>query len=313
MVGLLTPEGRSFAAYGRVSIGGQEPTADTVFEIGSITKVFTSFLLADMVERGEVALNDPVQKYLPASVKVPSRGRKEILLVDLATHSSGLPRDSVDVDLTSDKNPYEEFTASDLYAFLGSYKLQRDPGSKIEYSNVGVALLGHALELRAGVGYEELLRRRIFEPLGMTSTTITLNDELRSRRATGYNPSLSPVLPWTAKVIIPTGGVNSTATDMLKFAAAVLDPQSPLKRVFARMTSVKRPIEASRDQQTLGWGLFRLNGNEMLGHSGGNFGFESRLVVDTTRKRAVIAWVNGRSGDGVSNLAGLALNRAKLE
>jgi CubicO group peptidase (beta-lactamase class C family) len=90
VVGLLTPEGRSFAAYGRVSIGGQEPTADTIFEIGSITKVFTAFLLADMVERGEVALNDPVQKYLPESVKVPSRGRKEILLVDLATHSSGL-------------------------------------------------------------------------------------------------------------------------------------------------------------------------------------------------------------------------------
>jgi D-alanyl-D-alanine-carboxypeptidase/D-alanyl-D-alanine-endopeptidase len=176
-----------------------------------------------------------------------------------------------------------------------------------------VALLGHALELRAGMSYEELLRRRIFEPLAMTSTTITLNDEQRSRRATGYNPRLLPVLPWTGKVIKPTGGVNSTATDMLKFAAAVLDPQSPLKRVFARMTSVKRAIEDSRDQQTLGWGMFKLSGNEMLGHSGGNFGFESRLVVDTTRKRAVIAWVNGRSGDGVSNLAGLALNRAKLE
>ena len=157
----------------------------------------------------------PSQKYLPASVKVPSRGRKEILLVDLATHSSGLPRDSVEVDLTSDKNPYEEYAASDLYAFRGSHKLQRDPGSKIEYSNVGVALLGHALELRAGVSYEELLRRRIFEPLAMTSTTITLNDEQRTRLATGYNPRQLPVLPWTGKVIKPTCGVNSTATDMM--------------------------------------------------------------------------------------------------
>ncbi len=71
---------------------------DTVAEIGSLGKLFTAFLLADMVERGEVALNDPVQKYLPASVKVPSRGGKQILLVDLATHFSGLPRDSVEVD-----------------------------------------------------------------------------------------------------------------------------------------------------------------------------------------------------------------------
>ncbi len=85
------------------------------------------------MERGEVKLNDPVQKYLPPSVKVPSRRGKQILLVDLATHSSGLPRDSVPVDLESDQNPYETYSASELYAFLGSYQLESDPGSRIEY------------------------------------------------------------------------------------------------------------------------------------------------------------------------------------
>ena len=128
VVGLLTPEGRSFAAYGRVSVGGQEPTADTIFEIGSITKVFTAFLLADMVERGEVALDDPVRKYLPTSVMVPSRRGREIWLVDLATHTSGLPRDSVEVDLNSDNNPYAGYASSDLYAFLGSYRLRLTVG-----------------------------------------------------------------------------------------------------------------------------------------------------------------------------------------
>ena len=312
VVGLLTPEGRSFAVYGRASAEGTDVTADTVFEIGSVTKVFTSFLLADMVERGEVKLNDPVQKYLPASVKVPSRRGKQILLVDLATHSSGLPRDSVPVDLESDQNPYETYSASELYAFLGSYRLESDPGSKIEYSNVGFGLLGHALELRAGMSYEELLRRRILEPVGMTSTAITLTAEQRSRRATGHNPKRVPVAHWTGVVIVPTGGINSTATDMLKFAAALLDPKNPMSKVFARMMSVKRQID-SRSQQGLGWGIFRLGGNDLVGHSGGTFGFETRFVVDTTRKRAVIAWINAGRGEGVSDLAGLALNRARLD
>lgn len=313
VVGLLMPEGRSFKVYGRVSIDGQKPTADTVFEIGSVTKVFTAFLLADMVERGEVKLSDPVKKYLPPSVIVPSRRGKEITLAHLAMHASGLPRDSVAVDLSSDTNPYEQHVASDLYAFLKSYQLQRDPGSKVEYSNVGVALLGHALELRAGLSYEELLRRRVLDPLAMTSTAIALNPEVLSRHAIGYNSRLVPVAPWTGKVFVPTGGIHSTATDMLKFAAAAIDPKSPMKAVFARMTSLRIDIDDSSQRQALGWGVFRLRGNEIIHHSGGTFGFESRLIVDTTRKRAVIAWVNNRSGNGVADLVGLALERASLD
>ena len=222
VVGLLTPEGQSFAAYGRMSVGGQEAAADTIFEIGWITKVFTAFLLADMAERGEVALNDPVRKYLPTSVKAPSRRGREILLVDLATHTSGLPQDSVELDLNSDDSPYTGYAPSDLYAFLGRHRLARDPGSQWEYSNVGMGLLGHALALRAGASYQDLLRRRIFAPLGMTNTALTLDAEQRSRRATGYNPKLLPLPPWSGGVIDPAGSVNSTAADMLKFGAAVI-------------------------------------------------------------------------------------------
>jgi D-alanyl-D-alanine-carboxypeptidase/D-alanyl-D-alanine-endopeptidase len=176
----------------------------------------------------------------------------------------------------------------------------------------GLGLLGHALALRAGVSYEDLLRRRIFEPLGMTNTAITLDVGQRAQRATGYNAKLLPLPPWIGGVIAPAGGVNSTAADMLTFGAAVLDAQSPLKAVFARMTSVKRPTEEARVQQTLGWNVFRLGANEIVAHSGGTFGFQSRLLVDTTRKRVVIAWINGR-GAAVSDLVGLALDRARLQ
>jgi len=312
VVGLLTPQGRSFATYGRMSLGGPEATPDTVFEIGSITKVFTALLLADMVERGEVMLNDPVRKFLPASVTIPSRGGKQITLVDLATQTSGLPRDSVKVDLDSATSAYADYTAPQLYAFVGSYRLERDPGSKYEYSNVGFGLLGHALALRAGMSYEDLLRRRIFEPLGMTSTTITLNAEQRSRRATGYNGKQRAVEPWTGGVIDPTGSIVSTAADMLKFGAAMVDPNSPLKAAFARMTSVRRPSDGPRSDQVLGWGIFRLGPNELVGHSGGTLGFQTRLIVDLTRKRSVVAWINGQ-GESVTDLVGMALDRSSLE
>jgi serine-type D-Ala-D-Ala carboxypeptidase/endopeptidase len=210
VVGLLTPEGRSFASYGRVSIGGRESDADTIFEIGSITKVFTAFLFADMLERGEVALDDPVRKYLPTFVKVPSRRGREISLVDLATHTSGLRRNSVEVDpLKRDDSPYAGYAARDLYAFLERSRLERDPGSQWEYSNVGIALLGHALALRAGVSYEDLLRQRLFEPLAMTSTTITPDAGQRARRATGHNARLLPVPAWIGGVIAPAGDVTS--------------------------------------------------------------------------------------------------------
>ena len=312
LVGLLTPEGRSFAVHGRVRIDGPMVTPDTIVEIGSIGKVFTVFLLADMVERGEVALDEPIRKYLPPSVTVPSFRGQDISLADLATHTSGLPRDSVPVDLEGDHSPYAGYTADQLYAFLGRYRLERAPGAQWEYSNVGMGLLGQALALRAGASYEDLVRRRLLDPLGMTDTRIAFDAE-SARRAAGHNPKLMPVPPWTGGVIAPAGGFSSTAVDMLKFAADVLNPESPRRAVYARMTAVKRSTAEKGVQHTWGWDLFRRGPSELLAKSGGTFGFESRLVVDTTRKRAVIAWANGRSGNGVTALVGAAIDQARLQ
>lgn len=123
LVGVLTPEGRSFASYGGVSKGGARPNAETMFEIGSITKVFTALLLAEMVERGEVAIDDPVAKYLPDTVNVPSRNGRAITLADLTTHTSGLPRVPSNMDSTSLDNPYADYDAAKLYSFLSGYTL----------------------------------------------------------------------------------------------------------------------------------------------------------------------------------------------
>ena len=148
VVGIIDPSGRRVVSYASVKKGEGPVDGNTVFEIGSITKVFTSLLLADMVQRGEVALTDPVSKYLPPNVKMPERGGKKITLVDLATHTSALPRMPANFHPKDASNPYADFTVAQLYEFLASVELTRDVGSKYEYSNLGGGLLGHVLSPR---------------------------------------------------------------------------------------------------------------------------------------------------------------------
>src|SRR5262249_36788679 len=139
VVGVIELRGRRVVSHGRLAAGDPRPlNGDTVFEIGSVTKVFTSLLLADMAQRGEVALNDPVAKYLPAEgVKMPERGGRQITLVDLATHTSGLPRLPSNLKPANSANPYADYTVKQLYEFLSGYTLERDIGAQFEYSNLG--------------------------------------------------------------------------------------------------------------------------------------------------------------------------------
>ena len=158
VVGTIDADGgTSMAAYGDPGPGALPLDADSLFEIGSITKVFTATLLADMVDRGEVALDDPVSKDLPETVRVPERNGRKITFVDLATQSSGLPRMPDNMHPRDPANPYADYTLEQLYDFLGRFTLTRDIGSQYEYSNLGVALLGGALARRAGASYEALL------------------------------------------------------------------------------------------------------------------------------------------------------------
>ena len=166
-------------AYGHLKRGDSRAlNGDTVFEIGSVTKVFTSLLLSEMVQNGQMALSDRVAKYLPETVKLPDKDGKQITLVDLATHTSGLPRTPTNFAPQYWNNPYVDYSVQQLYEFLSSYELTRDPGSQYEYSNLGAGLLGFVVARRAGMSYEELVRKRICDSLEMKSTTVTLTPAL---------------------------------------------------------------------------------------------------------------------------------------
>src|SRR4051794_35467212 len=258
VVGIVEPNGRRVVAYG--NLANRDPRSvdgATIFEIGSISKVFTSLLLADMVNRKEVTFDDPAAKYLPATVKMPERSGKSITLLDLSTHTSGLPRLPGNLKLKDPRNPYADYTVDDLYRFLSGYTLPRDPGSEFEYSNLGGGLLGHVLACRAGTDYESLIRRRITQPLGMPDTGIALSSSMEKRMATGHNAMLIPVANWDLTTLAGAGALRSSANDMLTLLEAFLGyTESPLGPAMMATLGVRRPMGNTKFEIGLAWAIF---------------------------------------------------------
>src|SRR5919106_1221154 len=174
VIGCLQGGEQRVVGYGRVRAGTQDtPGGATIFEIGSVTKVFTGLLLADLAEQGLVGLDDPLAGYLPAGGQVPTFKGHQITLGDLASHAGGLPRDpkgTLGRWLGDRRNPYAALSVEDLYAGLARTRLRRRTGERVKYSNLGAGLLGEALARAAGQGYEALVRERVCVPLGMRDT-----------------------------------------------------------------------------------------------------------------------------------------------
>lgn len=290
VAGLVDGDGETFIAAGATAPGGRvAPGPDTVFEIGSITKVFTSLVLADMVERGEVKLDDPVAKFLPAGVRVPSRGGREITLLDLSNQVSGLPRLPGNLKPADAGNPYADYGPAKLFEFLSAYTLTRDIGEKYEYSNLGVGLLGYALSQKAGLSYEDLVRRRVLAPLGMNDTAITLSPSMKERLAVGTNEALKPVKNWDFDALAGAGALRSTARDMLKFLTAAMGRRpTPLRKAFDLMLEKPRPTGTPDLEIAMAWHIWKKYGTEIVWHNGGTGGYRSFAGFDPAKGTAVV-------------------------
>ena len=286
---IIDADGWHVIACGRIAKDRAEaPDGETIFEIGSVTKVFTSLLLADMVERGEVRLDTPVAELLPKTVKVPSRNGRQITLLDLSMQSSGLPRLPGNLKPADFMNPYADYAADKLYVFLSGFTLPRDPGEKYEYSNLGAGLLGHALAVKAGMTYEQLVRSRILEPLGMTSTSITLSEDGKKRLAAGYSAALRPMKNWDFDVLAGCGALRSTANDLLRFLAANMElSDSPLRPAMRRMRSIRKPTGMPDLEIAMAWHIFTKFGHNIVWHNGGTMGYHSFVGFDPEAKKCV--------------------------
>jgi len=285
VVGVITKKAREIISYGHFDVKDQRvPNDQTVFEIGSISKVFTCLLLSEMVLDGEVKLSDPVSKYLPASVHVPARSGKQITLLDLATHHSGLPK----MPTNYNWGPY---STQDLYDFLNHYQLTRDPGEKYEYSNLGVGLLADALALKAGTDYATLLRTRITEPLQMNRTAVDLTPEMEATLSPGHAYRLERAYPWRIPPLEGAGDIRSTVNDLLIFVAANMGIiHSPLQPAMKKMLSIQRPALPGL-KIALGWHIEK-GRNDVVTHGGVTNGYNSFVGYDPHRKIGVVVLSN---------------------
>jgi CubicO group peptidase (beta-lactamase class C family) len=293
VVGVITKNAREIISYGHFdSDDPRVPDGDTAYGIGSVTKVFTALLLADMAVHGEVKLTDPISKYLPASVHAPSRNGKPITLLDLATHYSGLPR--------TPGNFTFGYTVEQLYDFVNRYELTRDPGQKYEYSNFGFGLLGQLLALRAGTDYDTLLRTRITEPLGMSRTAVHPTKEMESNLAPGHKFNLQKHPVWEAPGLAGAGSIRSTANDLLIFLAANMGIiHTPLQPAMKKMLSVQRAASPG-SKVAMGWHIETGRGG-MVCHNGQNNGYYSFVGYDPHRKVGVVVLSN--SNDPIDDIA----------
>ena len=277
------------AIYQAGSSGTSRPLDEhTLFEIGSVTKTFTSAVLAELAMQGKVHLSDPVQKYLPGSVRVPSKNGKQITLLDLATQHSGLPRLATNMQGGSD-DPYATYSADQLYEFLNSYALTRDPGDRFEYSNLGFGLLGFALARDVDMPYGAMVRHYVFAPLEMNESGTSLNAQQKALFGQGHDDTGAAVHAWDfSEPTAGAGAIRSNMVDMLKYLRAAMG-SGPLANAFLFAEEPRSSFPGHH----IGLAWWINDESHYIDHGGDTAGFHSIVLMTGDRKRGVVMLSNG--------------------
>jgi serine-type D-Ala-D-Ala carboxypeptidase/endopeptidase len=258
--------------------------AHTAFEIGSISKTMTTTLLAEFIERGEIALDDPLEKLLPPGTTVPSFNGSQITVGHVVTHTSGLPSYPW---RGGGADPYAKLSERDLLDTLSAFVLKRAPGSQQEYSNFAFMVLSYALAKRSGKDFETLLRERLLLPLGMNDTYVSSRPP-HVRVAPGHQSNGRGNGPWNFHSdMAGVGGVRATLPDMVRYLEGQLGTrESPIAPAITR-THEQAAIAGNR-MMGMGWFVLKTRDQTILWHAGGTGGYSSIAAFDRAAKRAVI-------------------------
>lgn len=277
--------------YGETEKGNKQlPTADSFYEIGSITKTFTGILLAQAVLDGKVKLDDDIRKYLDGSFPNLEYQGLPITLRNLSTHTSGIPNATDNVKDIDYVNPWENFSREQLLDALRRVKLERKPGERFEYSNSAVGLLGNILEKVYGMSYEKLVEKYVCKPAGMKDTKIGLSDVEMKRFVRGHNNEGRIIPFWNVRGVEGAGALRSTTRDMLKYAAFNLQAKNRAVQMSQRVHWQSPTVAA---QIGLGWEIQTTpSGFRRLGHSGGTGGFRSYLAIYPDLKLGIVVMTN---------------------
>ena len=286
----------AFIKKGKVNFYGIKKENDSIsqcnnhnyiFEIGSITKVFTSNLLASFIINNKVKLNDNINDYL----NIPFKNNVKITFKSLANHTSGVPElpTNLDLEKINTANPFQKYNEIDLENYLEKYLFIEDTiKDKYLYSNLGAGLLGYTLSKIENVSYNELLKRHIFSKYKMFNTTLNLNQSSKML-VKGLDTQGNEVPNWEFSVLAGAGGIKSNVKDLAKYGIAQLDTLNKELELTRQKT-----IEVNDNMNIgLGWHIIKSKSNNKLyWHNGGTGGYTASMSIDTKSKIGVIILSN---------------------
>jgi len=314
MVGIINKNHEKLVfSYGSKSISTNEkPDENTVFDIGSITKSFTSIIATNMYLQG-IIQEENIEYYLPVDeITMPTKDNIEITFEHLLTHTSGLPRTPHENGSLFPlpegyvlENPYAAYTTEQVYDYLSNYcTLLFTPGTFWSYSNTGVGLVGHAIGLIDGTSYETVLKREIFDVLGMTNSSLFLTQEQISNQAFGHNAVKAEVPFFTANDIFQgCGMIKSSLTDMFKFLEANMElTNSPLNNAMNYTHQKASDIfTGSLGYTGLCWFITNLDDGQTITYNGGDTNGHSAFIgFNKTESFGVIILMNCSMHDGTN-------------
>lgn len=296
VIGIVRGEETRVLALGETKLGsGQAPDADSIYEIGSVSKVFTGILLADAVTRGVVELDDTVKELVQDSFEMPSFGDQPIQLWHLSTHTSGLPRMPTNFVSADPEDPYADYTLKQMFTALERYKLRRAPGETYAYSNLAVGLLGNLLVgAEEEASYSALLRKRITEPLSLTHTGIDLDPWMTEHLVPGYDVDQNPKQNWNLPTFDGAGGIRSNVTDMLRFARACLHPEGGPLEDTLKLSMQTRHRDPGGVVMGLGWHVASAGATRW--HNGQTGGYHTYFAIWPEGDVGVVLLANTTSG-----------------
>lgn len=287
------------------SDNGQPFRPDTVVEIGSCTKVFTTTLAAGEAVAGQLSLSASIQMYMPGGRKLKERAR-QVTPLELADFSSGMPELPPDVPRRLEARNIQNYTTDDFLSFVTHWEPPAVLPAPYLYSNASVGLLGYLVANAAGKDWADLLRDMISGPLAMQDTTMRLNEEQRGRLAQSHRPNGSPAPEWPMFAWYAAGALRSTTSDMLSFGEANLGHSQVKGRpvpapLIVAMKMAQQPRYASDNgtQHAMSWAITDSDGEQMIFKNGGTAGFNSLILLEPSKDLAMFLVANQSKSDVV--------------
>ncbi len=285
---LVFPGGEKIVrSYGYANLETQTPfTPQTAFRIASVSKQFCGYAALRAIEEGKLSLSDPVTKFYPDQ---PDSWKK-ITIKDLLGHRSGI----ADVSGFSFSTNYSE---AQYLKLLGETDLAETPGETYRYNNHGYSVLGLIVGTVYGSSLPEVVKQNIFDPAGMTNTRYYDRDELVPNRADAYrwrNGKYTNPMPLRPDIFHGSGGIISTMEDMLKYDRALTKQEAISRNVLEQQWT---PIFGSENGYGAGWFVSHPNGEKVITHTGGTWGFTTMFRRNLTTGESFIMFRNAEGGE----------------